>query len=144
MSGHTPRWYMLNKFDMATLCKDQQDADDLVVRCDAEWQNMAPHKAVLLMDAESLSMVWGALGACRDAIPVPPIGDANEHLWQQAMQEPKAVPDFVRASVAHLTAQRDELLAALKELMHEVGFGRIVFDTTASTKARAAIAKVEP
>lgn len=51
MSGHTPRWYMLNKVDMATLCHDQRDAETLVVQCDVEWPNMAPHKAVQIIDA---------------------------------------------------------------------------------------------
>lgn len=47
------------------------------------------------------------------------------------------------SKLIHATTQRGELLEALNGLLHEVGFGRIVLDTTASTKARAAIAKVE-
>ena len=44
---------------------------------------------------------------------------------------------------AQVIAQRDELLEALKLVLDDVGFGRCIFDTQASTMARAAIAKVE-
>ncbi len=42
---------------------------------------------------------------------------------------------------ARLIAAAPDLLDALEDLLHEVGFGRVITETTASTKARAAIAK---
>ena len=44
-------------------------------------------------------------------------------------------------SLARLIASAPDLLDALEDLLHEVGFGRVITETTASTKARAAIAK---
>ena len=109
------RWYCVAADGVACVCVDQEDAEQTAKTADMDWPRNGPHQAVLLMDAKDLSMLWGALGACRDAIPVPPIGDANEHLWQQAMQDPKAVPDFVRASVTHITAQHYQLVAELEQ-----------------------------
>lgn len=117
MSGHTPQWYCIAADGMATLCADEDDAKQNAKMADMDWPRSGPHKAVQLVDAEDLSMLWGALGACRDAFPEPPVGGANEHLWQQAMQEPKAVPDYVRACVA----VHAELLAECKATLQELG-----------------------
>ena len=89
---------------------------------------------MLLVDAEELAKA----NASRIAAQTE-----NESLKAERAASGVAECRAVRKAVEHLTAQRDELLEALKGLLHEVGFGRIVLDTTASTKARAAIAKVE-
>lgn len=118
MSGHTPRWYCVQNDGKALLCRDEEHAKLLESQMTHGWPPIKIYKAVLLMDAEEMSMAWGALGACRDAFPVPPIGGANEHPWQQAMAHPKAVPDYVRACVAVHTELLAECKATLQELGH--------------------------
>ena len=109
------RWYCVAADGMATLCANEDDAEQNAKMADMDWPRNGPHQAVLLMDAEDLSMLWGALGACRDAMPCPPSRSSGESMWKQAMSNPTAVPDYVRASVAHITAQRDELVAELEQ-----------------------------
>lgn len=45
-----PRWYCVSANGMATLCKDQEDAQANARHCDLAWPNGAPHRAVLLGD----------------------------------------------------------------------------------------------
>lgn len=55
-----------------------------------------------------------AIGACRDAMPETAV-QVND-----AIAYPLAVPDYVRASVSLLVAQRDELLEALTEIKNRI------------------------
>lgn len=45
-----PRWYCVSADGMATLCKDQEDAQANARHCDLAWPKGAPHRAVLLGD----------------------------------------------------------------------------------------------
>ena len=83
-------WNMLTDFSTERI-----EADDV------DWQKLTVERDNLLT----------AIGECRDAMP------STSARVNDAIADPLAVPDYVRASVAHLTAQRDELLAALKSLM---------------------------
>jgi hypothetical protein len=44
------RWYCVSNDGMATLCKDQEDAQASARHCDLAWPKGAPHRAVLLGD----------------------------------------------------------------------------------------------
>ena len=44
------RWYMVNKFDMATLCADKQDAEQAAADAQAAWPYVGPHRAVQMVE----------------------------------------------------------------------------------------------
>lgn len=46
----TPRWYVVDCDGLATLCKDEADAHDMVDVAAAEWPRRGPYTAVLLGD----------------------------------------------------------------------------------------------
>lgn len=70
------------------------------------------------------------------------IRSKNEGLEHGAVCDVYGIQDGSEASAnAILIAAAPDLLDALEDLLHEVGFGRVITETTASTKARAAIAK---
>ena len=54
------RWYVLNKHDMATLCKDEDDARKAAPEYDQQWPNVAPHRVALLVDAPAADPAWAA------------------------------------------------------------------------------------
>lgn len=43
-----PRWYMVNKVGMATLCADREDAERVASDAQEQWPNCGPHRAVQL------------------------------------------------------------------------------------------------
>ena len=45
-----PRWYMVNKRGMATLCTDREDAERAASDAQAEWPRLGPHRAVQLIE----------------------------------------------------------------------------------------------
>lgn len=45
-----PRWYMVNKNGMATLCTDREDAERAASDAQAEWPRLGPHRAVQLIE----------------------------------------------------------------------------------------------
>ena len=45
-----PRWYMVNKSGMATLCTDREDAERAASDAQAEWPRLGPHRAVQLIE----------------------------------------------------------------------------------------------
>ena len=45
-----PRWYMVNKSGMATLCADREDAERAASDAQAEWPRLGPHRAVQLVE----------------------------------------------------------------------------------------------
>ena len=45
-----PRWYMVNKSGMATLCADREDAERAASDAQAEWPRLGPHRAVQLIE----------------------------------------------------------------------------------------------
>lgn len=45
-----PRWYMVNKSGMATLCADREDAERAASYAQAEWPRLGPHRAVQLIE----------------------------------------------------------------------------------------------
>ena len=68
----------------------------------------------------------------------------NEALKAERAASGVAERRAVREATAHLTAQRDELLAALKAICDEQDERQGYASCEAYDKARAAIAKVEP
>ena len=48
---NTPRWYMLNKMGMATLCSDKAGAEQEAADAQRLWPHMGPHRAVRLVEA---------------------------------------------------------------------------------------------
>jgi len=55
------RWYCVSREGMATLCKDQEDAQANAEHCDKSWPAGGPHRAVQLLDAATTRyMVEGA------------------------------------------------------------------------------------
>ena len=63
-----PRWYMVNNLGMATLCNNKADAENEAKTADACWPNMAPHRAVQLVEAsfDSHDMATAAAEGFRD------------------------------------------------------------------------------
>ncbi len=45
-----PRWYMVNKSGMATLCADREDAERVASDAQEQWPNCGPHRAVQLVE----------------------------------------------------------------------------------------------
>ena len=45
-----PRWYVVNRDGLATLCADEADARKVADECDLMFPRAAPHRAVLLGD----------------------------------------------------------------------------------------------
>ena len=103
----------------------------------------APVFALLTETWAQRDELLAAIGACRDAMPET-AAQVND-----AIADPLAVTDYVRASVSLLVAQRDELLAALNGLLAYFESGNSVLVSQATIKAnsaevlaaRAAIAK---
>jgi hypothetical protein len=52
-------------------------------------------------DELTVDQLTSALAACRDALPVPPIGHPAENDWACAIGDPLSVPAFIRAMLAH-------------------------------------------
>ena len=63
-----PRWYMVNNLGMATLCNNKADAENEAQTADACWPNMAPHRAVQLVEAsfDAADMASAAAQGYRD------------------------------------------------------------------------------
>lgn len=49
----TPRWYMVNRDGMATLCEDRRDAEKEAKDADMAWPHSGPHRAVQLVEAST-------------------------------------------------------------------------------------------
>ncbi len=62
------RWYMVNKMGMATLCTDREDAEKAAADAQSVWPHMAPHRAVLLVEAsfEAADMATAAADGFHD------------------------------------------------------------------------------
>ena len=61
----TPRWYMVDKMGMATLCTSKADAQQEAADAQRFWPHMGPHRAVQLVDAADVE----AMRAMRAAQP---------------------------------------------------------------------------
>ena len=61
----TPRWYMVDKMGMATLCASKADAEKEAADAQRFWPHMGPHRAVQLVDAADVE----AMRAMRAAQP---------------------------------------------------------------------------
>ena len=118
-----PRWYCVSREGLATLCKDEADANETAGQCDKSWPLGGPHRAVRLADANEIGtlrrQVSGLKGllACADHRAV-------EH--GREMAELAARADDVaseRAANALLTAEIERLRAALLEYMAAFGQG---------------------
>ena len=82
------RWYMVNRDGMATLCTDQADAEKEAADAQSVWPHMGPHRAVQLVEAETLANAIGTrrvlcdlLGECLpiiDAMLQLPGDDASD------------------------------------------------------------------
>ena len=56
----TPRWYMVNKMGMATLCASKADAEKEAADAQRFWPHMGPHRAVQLVEAASVAASAGS------------------------------------------------------------------------------------
>ena len=65
----TPRWYMVNRDGMATLCTDRADAEKEAADAQSVWPHMGPHRAVQLVEAsfEAADMATAAADGFRSA-----------------------------------------------------------------------------
>ena len=65
----TPRWYMVNRDGMATLCTDRADAEKEAADAQSVWPHMGPHRAVRLVEAsfEAADMATAAADGFRSA-----------------------------------------------------------------------------
>ena len=63
------RWYMVNKMGMATLCVEKEDAEQEAADAQMAWPHMAPHRAVLLVEAsfDAADMATAAADGYRSA-----------------------------------------------------------------------------
>ena len=52
-----PRWYCVNNMGMATLCADQDDAEDVASACDMDFPRQAPHRAVQLVEVSGCGIL---------------------------------------------------------------------------------------
>ena len=52
-----PRWYSVNNMGMATLCADQDDAEDVASACDMDFPRQAPHRAVQLVEVSGCGIL---------------------------------------------------------------------------------------
>lgn len=69
-------WYVVNNIGMATLCKDEAEAQLLAEDCDMVYQRQAPHRAVQLVALAALQSAQPAGHSCIfHAVPLVP-GDA--------------------------------------------------------------------
>lgn len=59
--GADARWYCVNRYGLATLCKDAADAHETARQCNISWPLGGPHRAVLLVDAAELAWLRHAL-----------------------------------------------------------------------------------
>ena len=57
------RWYMINRYGMATLCADEADAQREAADAQAIWPGMGPHRAVQLVEDGRASLSANA-GGC--------------------------------------------------------------------------------
>ena len=77
----TPRWYMVNKMGMATLCTDREDAEKEAADAQGAWPHMGPHRAVQLVEAsfEAADMATAAAQGFRDGVAstAPPTAQAG-------------------------------------------------------------------
>ncbi len=53
------RWYMVNKMGMATLCANKADAQQEAADAQRFWPHMGPHRAMQLVEAETLASAIG-------------------------------------------------------------------------------------
>ena len=61
----TPRWYMVDKMGMATLCTSKKDAEKEARDMDMAWPHMGPHRAVQLVDAADVEALHTGYAAAR-------------------------------------------------------------------------------
>lgn len=61
----TPRWYMVNKMGMATLCASKADAEKEAADAQRFWPHMGPHRAVQLVEAADVEAMRAGYDAAR-------------------------------------------------------------------------------
>ena len=66
---NTPRWYMVTRDGMATLCTDRADAEKEAADAQRFWPHMGPHRAVRLVEAsfDAADMATAAADGFRSA-----------------------------------------------------------------------------
>ena len=62
---NTPRWYMVNKMGMATLCTDKDGAEQEAIDAQMAWPHMGPHRAVRLVEAADVEALRAGYAAAR-------------------------------------------------------------------------------
>ena len=64
----TEKWYCVNNYGLAQLCRDRQNALDLAFGSDAMYPSSAPHRAVQLVDAADLEQAQDRAGQLEMAL----------------------------------------------------------------------------
>lgn len=62
---NTPRWYMIDKDGMATLCTDREDAEKEAKDANMAWPHTAPHRAVQLVEVADVEALRTGYAAAR-------------------------------------------------------------------------------
>jgi len=101
------RWYMVNAVGMATLCANEQDAEQAAADAQAMWPHAGPHRAVQMLEVAAAP----APAAQEDAV------DAERYRWLRSCNLAKhpAVRDGFELGDAHLNAAIDATRAAQGE-----------------------------
>ena len=117
----TPRWYMVNKMGMATLCASKADAEKEAADAQSVWPHMGPHRAVQLVEAADVEALRAGYAAARLEIEslrargVAPAG-AQQPAPSAAVAS-KAVLAAIRAANMQLVRTGDDefMLVTLKQ-----------------------------
>lgn len=94
-------WYVVNNIGMATLCKDEAEAQLLAEDCDMVYKRQAPHRAVQLVAIATLQSQPAEVKRPQAA----PVGFDVEAMLRSVLPggsycDPQAVADAIRDYVA--------------------------------------------
>ena len=76
-----PRWYCVAKNGATTLCDNKEDAEEEAKAGDAVWPQLAPHRAVQLVEAAEVERLQAEIDALRKQLETIKSG------WIRALDE---------------------------------------------------------